>query len=77
MPDSRHLPMMVLAPPWGQIDNNNNNNNNDNKNNNNNNDSEIFVRLLNTQYRFIKGLDLLVLPGTLPTTRLDFVIVVT
>ena len=38
VPDSRHLPMMVLAPPWGQIDNNNNNNN-DNKNNNNNNDS--------------------------------------
>ena len=41
VPDSGHIPRMILALPWSQIDNNNNNNNN-------NNNSATFVRLLNT-----------------------------
>ena len=41
VPDSGHIPRMMLALPWIQSDNNNNNNNN-------NNNSATFVRLLNT-----------------------------
>ena len=45
MPDSLHIPRMILALPWRQSDNNNNNNNNNNSN------GAIFVRLLNTNLK--------------------------
>ena len=49
MPDSGHIPRMILALPWSQSDNNNNNNNKNNNNNmNNKNNSAIFIRLLDT-----------------------------
>ena len=81
MPDSGHIPRMILALPWSQSDNNNNNNNdNNNKNNNNNmnnkNNSPIFIRLLDTNPK-IKALHCLMLPETLPTAELDFAIVIT
>ena len=46
VPDSGHIPRMILALPYSQSDKNNSSNNNNNNNNNNN--SATFVRLLKT-----------------------------